>query len=214
MKFLYSLSGGSIPVIREFEIDAKTKFEAGQLVKISTDGAIETDVIGACIGVAAEDHTGEKDILNARNDGTKLRVDITKNGVYAVDAPRIVATGGSASTMICSFENISEDLVGAKLVLVQKGENSVNTASVGSVRKVKSVSISSSDATFTLDTGSVTDAGDVYALMPLYGFKGNISDDGKGFSCTVGSVAADLYVVNYNTDTLTLEVMPDKNYID
>jgi len=40
MKFLYSLGGGNIPVIREYDIEAKTKFKKGQVVRISTDGIL------------------------------------------------------------------------------------------------------------------------------------------------------------------------------
>lgn len=213
MKFLYSLGGGNIPVIREFDIVANEKFSAGQIVRISTDGYIAKDALGGCIGVAAEDHTGKKDILNERNNGTKLRIDITKDAVYSVDAVKVSATGGSATTMTCSSNVLSGNLTGAKLVLVQKGENSENTDSIGSVRKVQNVSVSGDVATANIENGSRICAGDVYAVMPVYGFKGCVSDDGEGFAFASDDIITDLYVVNYNTDTLTLEVMLKKDYI-
>ena len=126
MKFLYSLDGANIPVIREYDIEANNKFKKGQVVKISTDGIISIGAAGGSIGIAAEDHTGEKDILNERNNGTKLRIDITRDAVYEVDAPRLVATGGSNTTLICSANGITTNLTNSKLVLVHKGENSEN----------------------------------------------------------------------------------------
>lgn len=214
MKYLYSLGGGNIPVIREFDIDANTKFKNGQTVRISTDATIAPDAVGGCIGVAAEDHTGEKDILNERNNGTKLRVDITRYAVYSVDAPKLTATGGSATTFVCNADGITTNLSNSRLVLVQKGENSLNTDTVGSFRKIKSISVSGTVATFTVDNGGVIGDGDVYAVIPVYGYKGYTDSDGSGFAFTNQDVASSLYVVNSNTETLTLEVMLKKEFID
>lgn len=214
MKFLYSLGGGNIPVIREFDIDANTKFKKGQTVRISTDATIAPDAIGCCIGIAAEDHTGEKDILNERNNGTKLRVDITKDAVYSVDAPKLTATGGSATTFVCNADGITTNLSKSRLVLVQKGENSLNTDTVGSFRRIESISVSGTTATFTVNNGGAIGEGDVYAVIPEYGYKGYTDSDGSGFAFTNQNIASSLYVVNRNTETLTLEVMLDKDFVD
>ena len=213
MKFLYSLGGGNIPVIREFDIDSKTKFESGKVVRISTDGIIGHGSIGGCIGVAAEDHTAEKDILNERNNGNKLRIDITRDAVYSVPAMKLTATSGSETTLICSSEGLAASISSGTLVLVQKGENSENTDSVGSERKVQSVSISSGNATVTIDDGARICAGDVYAFFPTYGFKGVVADDCSNFAFAGTNVVTELYVVNYDKKNLTLEVMLKKDYI-
>ena len=213
MKFLYSLGGGNIPVIKEFDIVANEKFSAGQIARISTDGYIAKDALGGCIGVVAEDHSGEKDLLNTRNNGTKLRIDITKNAVYSVDAVKVTATGGSVNSMTIDSDKTFGNLAGAKIVLVHKGENSENTDSVGTVRKVQNVSVSGMNLTFSVSIGGKICEGDVYAIIPVYGFKGYVSEDGEGFAFDASGVGTDLYVVNYNTDTLTLEVMLKKDYI-
>lgn len=213
MKFLYSLSGGNIPVIREYDIEANAKFKKSQVVKVSTDGIISIGAAGGCVGIAAEDHTGEKDILNARNNGTKLRVDITRNAVYEVDAPRLSATGGSKTTLVCSANGITTNLANSKLVLVHKGDNSENTDSAGTVRQISGVTLSGTSATFTVSEGGVISAGDVYALIPKYGFMGNVGGSDGSFSCASAGDTTNAYVVAYNTDTLTLEVMPKKDFI-
>ena len=214
MKFLYSLGGANTPVIREFDIDSTENIEKGQAVNISTDSIISVGAIGGCIGIAAETHTGEKDILNERNDGTKIRIDITRNGVYSVPAPKFTATSGSTTTFVCNSEGVTTNLANSVLVLVSKGENSENTDSVGSVREIQSVSVSGTVATLTVESGSTISEGDVYAVMPVYGFTGYVGDDGKSFSCAMKSNVTKLYVVNRNTDTLSLEVMPKKDFIN
>ena len=198
MKFLYGIYGANIPVIREFDIPADNKFEAGEVVTMSTDNVISKNAIGPAVGVAAEDH---------RSNGTKLRIDITGGGVYSVPAIRLTATNkGTATSFICDDENINAGLSGAKLVLVSKGENSVNTDSVGMMRKVQSVSVSAGVASFVLDNGGVTDVGEVYALILNPGFKGYVSNDGKNFTCSGGS-GINLTVMGYDEKTLTLEVL-------
>ncbi len=213
MKFLYSLGGGSIPVIREYDIEANEKFKKGQSVMISTNGKISVDAAGGCIGFAAEDHTGEKDILNERNNGTKLRVDITRDAVYEVDAMRLTATGGSNTTFVCSSAGVTTNLGKSRLVLVHKGDNSRNTDSEGALRQVTGVTVSSTEATFTISDGGIISEGDVYALIPEYGFRGNIDGDDVTFCCASSGDCVTAYVVNCNTDTLTLEVMPKKDFI-
>ena len=214
MKFLYSLGGGNIPVIREFDIKANTKFKKGQIVIISTDAEIAPNVIGGCIGVAAEEHTGEKDILNERNNGTKLRVDITRDAVYEVKAPKITATKGTATTLVCSADGITTNLANSRIVLVHKGENSNNTDAAGTVRNVQSVAVSGTEATFTIDNGGIVSEGDVYALIPKYGFVGNVDRRNSDFCCASSGSTVSAYVVNSNTETLTLEVLIKKDFIN
>ncbi|MBE6680882.1 MAG: hypothetical protein E7600_01175 [Ruminococcaceae bacterium] len=213
MKFLYSLGGGNIPVIREYDIEANKQFKKGQVVKISLEGVISTTAAGGCIGIAAEDHTAEKDILNERNNGTKLRVDITRHAVYEVDAPRLVATGGSNTTFVCSSTGLMENLENSTLVLVRKGENSENTDTVGTVRKVSLISVSNTSATFTISDGGIVSEGDVYALIPICGFMGNVGGNDGSFKCVSTMDSTPAFVMAYNTDTLTLEVMPKKDFI-
>lgn len=213
MKFLYSLDGGNIPVIKEYNIDSQTKCVKGQVLRVAFNGEIAHESVGGCIGVAAEDHTGEKDILNKRNDGTKILIDITRNGVYSVPAPRFTATGGSTSTFICDATELETNLANSKLVLVQKGENSENTDSVGSVRKIKSISISNGVATITVETGSKISVGDVYAVFPKYGYGGYVANDGINFSCAQSHINTDVYVINHDMEALTLEILIDKAFI-
>ena len=213
MKFLYSLGGGNTPVIKEFDIGSNTKFEIGKVVRCNSDGTIGHKCVGGCIGVVAEEHTGEKDILNERSNGNKLRIDITKNAVYSVPAMKVTATAGSTTTLVCSSAGIASSLSGATVVLVRKGENSENTDLVGSERRVETVAVSAGNATFTINNGAKICVGDVYAIFPVYGYKGVVADDGKNFAAACSDVVTNLYVVNHDKKQLTLEVMLEKNFI-
>lgn len=208
MKFLYGLAGANVPVIREFDIAPTEKFVKGQIVKCSPEGEVSGDVIGTCLGVAAENHSGKEEFLNERANGNKLRVDVTSDGVYAVDAPRLVAVKKcTATTFSCYADNLNDKLEGAKLVLVEKGENSSNTDFIGSVRTVSAVAFASTTMDFTINAGGIPDTGDVYALIPPTGFVGCVADDKCGFVCASSSTGTSLKVVGGNEKTACLEVV-------
>lgn len=214
MKFLYGLYGANIPVIREFDISKTEEVEAGQIIRRSSDGVISPSSIGECVGVAAEDHSGKEDILNARANGSKLRVDITGGGVYSLPAPRLTATkAGTATTFICGDTTVTSALMGSKLVLLAKGENSSNTDSVGTERVITNVSVSSGVVTVTLSAGGATSEGDVYVLVPIIGFKGNVAEDGKSFTPSTATGIV-LTVMGYDERNLCLEVLLGTKYFN
>ena len=213
MKFLYGLGGANIPVIKEFEISKNMKIEAGGVIRCTTDGVLSHSAVGSCIGVAAEDHSGKEDILNKRANGTKLRVDITKDAVYSVPAPRVTAVTGTKNSFTCAATGISNNLSNGYVVLVQKGENSENTDSVGVRRRIDSVTISSGTATFNVTSGAKISQGDIYAIIPYVGFKGMVAEDHKNFACTGSSVVCNLYVIRGDEKTCELEVLLEKDYI-
>ena len=214
MKFLYGLSGAGVPVIRDFEIDSKAEIYTGEVVTLTDGGVIGKGCNGLVLGVAAEDHTGKNDILNERNNAGKLRVDITKDGVYSVPASKLtVSKKGTGTSIVCPFDMEGANLAGAKLILTAKGENSENTDSVGTERKIGSVSYSDGVATFTVNDGGISCTGDVYALIPPYGYKGSVADDCKSFSCnSAGGIT--LTVAGYDKMNATLEVILGKRYFD
>lgn len=205
MKFLYSLSGGNHPVIREFRINKTDKFVKGKVVRYSSDNVTGHYTTGNCIGVAAEDHSGEKDILNARADGEWLRVDVTLGGVYSMPAPEFVATDTAAFGFKCSADGLVDTLTGARAVLVKKAENSTNIDAVGTVRDITEISITDGTATIKLSTGGTVNIGDVYALLPVHCSKGYLAADAESFTFVSGS-GVSLTVVGCDEKTATLEV--------
>ncbi len=206
MKFLYSLSGANHPVIKEIRINKTDKFVKGKVVRVSIDGYVSHYAVGNCLGVAAEDHTGEKDILNPRADGETVRIDITHGGVYSVPVPRISVTASTSSGFTCSSTGLTGLIMGMRAVLVEKGDNSENTDSVGTERLITDVSISGGIATLTVSGIGTVGVGDVYAIVPNTGYKGYLADDCESFTLT-GGTGIELMVVSYNEADETLEVI-------
>ena len=207
MKFLYSLSGTNVPVIKDFEIEKTTKIYEGKVVRCDAYGTVSHEGTGNCIGVAAETHTGEKDLLNARNDGTKVRIDVTVGGVYEVPAIRLYA---GADTEIlgefnCPAGGLEADIADCSVMLLSKGENSENTDSVGDVRKIISCTITDGIAKIKTDAETFISEGDVYAFLPTHCFKGYLAADGESFTCVSGS-GINLTVVSCNRKNATMEV--------
>ncbi len=206
MKFLYSLTGANIPVIKEFTIDKTSNIKAGEIVKRNSDGIIDDSNIGDVIGVSAETHTGEKDILNERNDGDKLRIDITRGGVYEVDA--FTATANSQSSenaLVAKWGYLNSSLAGGRIVLVEKGDDSANTDQIGTVREIISDTISNSVCTFSVSEGGTICEGDVYAILPPYAFVGVIASDRVSF-VPYASEGANVKTVRCNEKTCKVEV--------
>lgn len=206
MKFLYSLAGANVPVIKEFEIENDAKVNEGDLVYFDINGKVTANTGGIVLGVSAETHTGVKDLLNERNDKDRIRVDVTQGGVYEMSPVTVVATNdGTATTFICSDEGLNTTVMNAKLVLVEKAEGSTNTDNIGAVRTVASSACADGVCTMKLNEGGISCAGDVYELYPAPGTVGALSENGKDFAVS-SPVPISLAVVGRDLARQKLEV--------
>lgn len=200
MKFAYCYAGGNIPAIKEFNIEKNANVEAGEVV-CANGGVIDGTVKGGvALGVCEETHTGSYDMLNARNDGTKVRVNIT-DGVYETDATKLTATTeGTETIFVCASEGLSESVEGACLVLIEKAPNSTNTDKIGTVRKVSACAISSEAATLTIENGGAAFKGDVYALIPALGASLVLDSTKKTYSYVNSDTDVTLKCVGFDID--------------
>ena len=132
------------------------------------------------LGVSAEEHSGVSDILNTRADGTKIRVIISPDGVYRVNAPEYTAKDGSENSLTVASAGLSVNTSCAYAVLVYKNETSLNTDKPGTARKINSCSISGENAVISLEEGGKICEGDVYALIPEAGSEVYPDQSGKG----------------------------------
>lgn len=205
MKFLYGLGGANVPVIREFDIASDEKIEKGNVLKLTADGQAGKDVIGNVLGVAAEDHSGTSDILNARSNGTKIRVDITAGGVYSVPAIRFKAASGSTTYVNTENEDIASGVENCRIMLVSKGEHSENTDAVGTIRKITSFTTEMGISKLGVSAGGKISEGDEFILVPFAGFTGYAKNHGNAF--TVSPSDTRLTVVGCNEECAYLEVM-------
>jgi len=207
MNYSFSISGAVTPVIKEFTVEKEAKISAGTIVFIDENGVVNGDGNGKILGVAAEEHTGEKDLLNERANGDRIRVDITLGGVYKMPCPVFEASEDADGTaLICENAKVDENCKGY-LVLIFKGEDSVNGDAIGTRRRISSVAVNDSKAVFTLDEGEKICKGDRYAFVPAAGFIGGVDESFGGFCAVKTEGKPELYVVCSNATALTVEAV-------
>lgn len=205
MIFSFSLGGHGVPVIKEFKTDKSSVLKKGRAAYLGEDGLVNGEGNGSFIGVFAEEHSGKNDILNARADGDRVRVDITSGGVYKMTLPMYEATSDGTETTVCFDSSaISENMTG-ELMMIYKSLNSVNSDGVGTRRKITGVTVSGKTATVTAEAGGKSCKGDRYAFIPKIGSLGGIDANKCGFSPAATGSSPSLKVVSCDEKALTLE---------
>ena len=169
MNFMFNLAGNNIPLIKEFDIDEDTCVAYGEAVGLLDDKIVRVDEAGIILGVAAEEHTGIHDELNARSDGARIRVIISPDAVYGINNKEYVAVSGTETSVTVPSDGLSVNVTSGKVMLVKKGENSVNTEKIGTKRRITACTVSGDVATLTIEAGSVSSEGDVYVIIPETG---------------------------------------------
>lgn len=205
--------GGVNLSVREYDIGTATAVKAGQVVQLS-EGLVIAAVAaqtGAVLGIAAENHTGAYDALNPRANGDKILVYDDPGLLFTCAAPRMTATGGTATTITAStlgaFAN--DDFNGGFLMLMKKGAASTNSDPLGTVKRITDYGYNSTGtvSTFTVDSGAAACAGDEYLVFPPVGFaKGNLNATFDGLVLTATAALA-LKVVGRHEDSGKLVMM-------
>jgi hypothetical protein len=168
MKFSFNTTGANQPVIREFDIDNALCVNQGEVVCIK-DSKVTTETKDTIsLGVCAETHTGEKDLLNTRANDEKVRVIVGADSVYETKMPEISATSGSNTTLVCIFDGFNASVKGT-VKLIRKADGSQNTDAIGTQRRIISATVSGNNVTITLEEGGIICAGDEYVLIPDLG---------------------------------------------
>ncbi len=212
MNYSFNLTGAGIPVIKDFYTEKNSVIKAGQAVYLDANGYVNKDGAGTLLGVAAEDHTGKRDILNERADGEKIRVDITKDAFYRMPSPIFEATEDGDTSSLITETTKADAKTRGYLIMTQKGEGSINTDGVGTKRKIVSVAVSGTRVDFTLEVGGKICKGDRYAFCPMAGFVGSVDEKGTGFSAAEGTAA--MTACAFDEKTFTLEARLDGKFFD
>ena len=180
MKFTFNASGANAPLIREYDIASSTAIHAGEVVGTVDDLLVKADSADSVLGVSVEEHTGKHDPLNARADGTRLRVNIAPQAVYEAALPCFTATGGTATTLVTAASGLSTSLASGCAVLLSKADGSTNTDSVGTSRRISACTVSGSSENITLASGGTPAAGDIYRIIPDVGDELVLDASGMG----------------------------------
>lgn len=180
MDFKFNLSGNNIPLIKDFPINENESIAYGEAVGIKDGLVVKADEAEDILGVAVENHSGEKSELNARSNGNKIRVIISPDAVYGVKSKEYTATSGSENTLTVSSDGLSVGVDSGSAVLVRKGENSLNTDRIGTARKITGCTVSGDSATLTVEDGACISEGDVYVLIPEIGGEMKLDESGMG----------------------------------
>ena len=216
MKFYQKLDGGAHISAREYDVAADAVIVEGQAVKLSAGKVVSAAAgeTGALLGVSAESHSGSADALDPRADGAKLLVVDDPDAIYQCAAPKITASGGSATTLAFTAGQYfaDDDFNGGCVKLVSKAADSANTDGIGQVREITDYAVTAGvSGTLTLAAGGTPAAGDVYAVFPPVGFaKGNLNDRRDGIVLTA-SAALPLRVIGADTALDRVNVMIRKH---
>ncbi len=204
MNFMFNLSGNNIPLIKEFDIDAETCVACGEAVGLLFDKVVKADEAGLILGVTAEEHTGVHDELNARSDGTRIRVIISPDAVYGMNNKEYVAVSGTETSVTVPSDGLSVNVSSGCVMLVKKGENSVNTEPIGTKRGISACDVNGSTANLTIEAGSVSSKGDVYVIIPETGTMLYSDENGTGACLFRQSARAKYTFVCADSDGKTL----------
>ena len=168
-------AGGHVGLTaRNYPIAYNTAVKAGQVVKLSgalvvTAAAAET---GAVLGVAAENHPGTADALNARANGTEILVYDNPELICECPVPVIAAASGSATTIVPKSGDVASTVAddgynGAVLVLKGKAAGSTNADPLG--KRITVTDYTKSGTVITKASGGAPAAGDEYEMYPAIG---------------------------------------------
>ena len=180
MNFMFNLAGNNIPLIKEFDIDAAACVACGEAVGLADDKVVRADDAELILGISAEEHTGIHDELNARSDGTRIRVIISPDAVYGMNNKEYAAVSGTEASVTVPSDGLSVGVTSGYVMLVKKGENSVNTDRIGTKRRISACTVSGDVATLTVEDGSVSSEGDIYVIIPETGTQLYADESGAG----------------------------------
>lgn len=149
-EYAYDITGGTFPVIQEFDIATTTAIKMGEAVKLSGGFVVsigETTQTSPYLGVAAEAHDG---VTTGRQSGGKIKVYCSPTAVFkCVPNAVTTATGGDANTWVDSV------LGSVAANTYNGGQLKLKTASTLTNYQNKLVRV----ATFATTTGTFTSTG-------------------------------------------------------
>ena len=210
-------AGGHVGLTaRNYPIAGGTAIAAGSVVKLS--GAVVTAAAaaetGPILGIAAENHPGVADVLNARSDGGEILVYDSPELIFECPVSMITAASGSATTLVPASGQVAaaaadDSYNGGVLVLREKAADSGNTDPVG--KRIPVTDYAKSGTVLTKESGGVPSAGDRYALYPAIGSAVCGLDEARQKLVVSASGAAAIRVIGHDYDRGMIRCMAVKH---
>lgn len=170
-------AGGHVGLTaRNYPIAYNTAIKAGQVVKLSGGLVVSADAAqtGAILGIAAENHPGTADALNARANGTEILVYDNPDLIFECPAPVIAAAAsGNTATVITpksgdvDANSADDSFNNSILVLIAKGASSTNTDPVG--KHITITDYAKTNTVITKASGGTACEGDKFEVYPALG---------------------------------------------
>ncbi len=168
-------AGGHVGLTaRNYPIATSTAVKAGQVVKLSAGLVVASAAAAAApiLGIAAENHPGTADALNARANGTEILVYDNPELIFECPAPVIAAASGSATTIVPASGDVDansadDSFNNSVLVLISKAADSTNTDKVG--KHIVVTDYAKTGTIITKASGGTPSAGDKYEVYPALG---------------------------------------------
>ncbi|MBQ3096119.1 MAG: hypothetical protein IJC53_06785 [Clostridia bacterium] len=182
MKVCYDKCGSQLRSMAEYPIDPAQRVMAGQVVCMRQGRVVPAGrkECGCILGVAVEDHTGQRDVLDPRATGTHILVYDSPTAVCESPAPETVAQGGDTGRIFAGegFGGNFADgaFAGGLAVLTARGEDSRLLSCVGTVFEITDSCGANRSLAVTGLEGMPT-AGDRFAILPPVLFSGGVLDE-------------------------------------
>ena len=159
---------------RNYPIAYNTAISAGEVVKLVNGLVVASAAAAAAaiLGIAAENHPGTADALNARANGTEILVYDNPALIFECPAPVIAAASGSATTIVPASGDVDansadDSFNNSILVLISKAADSTNTDFIG--KHITVTDYAKTGTIITKDSGGTPAAGDKYEVYPALG---------------------------------------------
>lgn len=159
---------------RNYPCAYNTAISEGMVVKLSAGLVVAASAAetGAILGIAAENHPGTADALNARANGTEILVYDNPELIFECPAPVIAAASGSATTIVPDSGEVDstsndDSFNNSVLMLVAKAAASTNTDPVG--KHITVTDYAKSGTVISKASGGTPSAGDKYEVYPALG---------------------------------------------
>ena len=181
MKVCYDKCGSQLRSMAEYPIDPVQRVMAGQVVCLQQGRVVPAGraECGCILGIAGEDHTGQRDVLDPRATGTHILVYDSPMAVCECPAPETVARGGDTGCILAGegFADGFADgaFTGGYAVLTARGEESELVSPVGTAFRITD-SCGRGKSLAVTGMQGIPSKGDRFAILPPVLFSGGVLD--------------------------------------